>query len=337
MTSKDDTAAAPLRPGAAASRATRIGKYVGWRTVVRRLVGAVVVVWGAATLAFLALNLTPGDPARTLVGAAPATSGTIDQIRADLRLDDPWPLRYLFYLGKLLRGDLGTSYQQDLPVSTVIRGQLGATVQLTVAAAALAVLGALVVALVTAHRRRGVRSTASVVELVLASTPTFWLGVLLLVLFSFTLHIFPVSGNAGVSALVLPAVTLALPIGAMLSQVLRESLEDVLERPFVLTARARGMRETGIRLRHALRHAALPLVTLSGLVIGHLLGGAVIIEMIFARQGVGRIALAAIEGKDFPVVIAVVVLSALVFVVVNLIVDLICLLIDPRLAAEPAI
>jgi peptide/nickel transport system permease protein len=171
------------------------------------------------------------------------------------------------------------------------------------------------------------------VELVFASTPVFWLGILLLMAFSFTLPWFPVSGDAGPAALVLPAVTLALPTAGLLAQVLREAMEKTLEQPFVVTVRARGLGEWRVRTRHVLRHAALPVMTLGGWIIGGLLGGAVITEKVFGRPGLGTVTLNAVLSHDVPIVLAVVLLAAFVHVAASTLLDLLHVWIDPRMKA----
>ncbi|MFD0735383.1 ABC transporter permease [Planotetraspora mira] len=300
-----------------------------------RLIAGVGVLWGAATLSFIALHVTAGDAALSTVagqGANP-TKELLDQVRRDFGLDQPLYRQYLDYLGRLLHGDLGQSYQQRIAVSRAITEQLGQTVQLAVSAAAVAVLLAIGAAVLTA-RRRPWRSIASGVELTLSATPTFVIGIVLLIVFSFTLKVLPVSGNDGPRALILPMLTLALPIGAVLAQVLRSELEEVLEQPFILTARSRGMRDTVVRVRHALRHALVQIVTMSGFVVGGLLGGAVITETLFVRQGVGQLMLSAVTTKDIPMVLGLVVFAAFVYVVVNLLVDITYTLIDPRLVTR---
>lgn len=212
------------------------------RTILWKVASAVAVLWGAATVSFLTLHLVPGDPANVLLGGAAATSsGLREQIIAEYGFDDPVPVQYLRYLGKLLTGDLGQSYQQQLPVSTVIGEQLGATVELTVAATVVSVLLATVTATLTAGRRRpGVRGLTSGLELFALSMPAFWLGTLLLAVFSFRLGLFPVAGDAGPRALVLPTLTLALPIAGILAQTMRDGMDTALAQPFAVTARARG-------------------------------------------------------------------------------------------------
>jgi peptide/nickel transport system permease protein len=307
---------------------------VARRAGVRLLAGA-GVLWGAATLGFVALHLTAGDAALSTVageGANP-TKAILDQVRHDLGLDRPLHAQYLDFLGRLLQGDLGRSYQQRIEVSQAIGEQLWPTVQLALCAGAVAVVLAVVVALLTAQRRPW-RSVASGVELVLSATPTFVLGIVLLIVFSFSLKLLPVSGNDGVSALILPTFTLALPIAAILAQVLRSELEEVLEQPFILTARSRGMRDLAVRLRHGLRHALVQVVTMSGFLVGGLLGGAVITETLFVRQGVGQLMLSAVTTKDIPMVLGLVMFAAVVYVVVNLLVDIGYTVIDPRLVSR---
>jgi peptide/nickel transport system permease protein len=170
-------------------------------------------------------------------------------------------------------------------------------------------------------------------ELLFLSTPPFWVGILLLTEFSFRLHLFPVIGNRGIRSLVLPWITLALPLAGVLAIVMREGLDRALEQPFALTVRARGATERRLRLRHALRHALLPVLTISGVTLGQLLGGIVVIETVFARQGIGQVAVTAVEGRDFPVVIGIVVLAALAFVIINAAVDLLYRVVDPRIRA----
>jgi peptide/nickel transport system permease protein len=276
------------------------------------------------------MHLVPGDPVDIMLGVPTQTSIEVRaSIREDLGLNQPIPVQYLNYLGKLLSLDLGTSYRLQQPVAQVIGAQIGATAQLAVCATALAVTLALVVAL--GARWPWAKKLASLLELLAISAPTFWVGLLLLTLFSFTLRWFPVSSGQGLSGLVLPSITMALPIAGILSQLLRHGLNTAAQQPFVETARARGLGFRQLLLHHTLRHAALSPVTMTAYILGNLLGGAVIIEQLFGRPGVGRVALDAITNRDLPVVMALVVLSAVVFVTANIVVDLLYPLLDPRL------
>lgn len=306
----------------------RVPEWVG--AVLRALVGLVVVVWGAATLAFIAVRLVPGDPVDTMLGIHAQVSEQVkDQIRADLGLDRSPLEQYLSFLGQLVTGDLGRSYQLNQPVTAVIGQQLPATMQLTTAAMVLAVVLALTSVLLA--RGRVARSIASTLELVAVSAPTYWTGLLLLTVFGFGLGWVPVLATSSPAALVLPALTLALPIGAILAQVLREGVQDALGQPFVQTAIARGVAPGRLLGRHALRHGAVGGVAIGGYLVGSLLGGAVLVETVFARPGLGRVALRAILDRDMPVVLGLVVLSALVVASVNVLVDLALRVLDPRI------
>ncbi|MDR6691011.1 peptide/nickel transport system permease protein [Microbacterium sp. 1154] len=304
------------------------------RALLRRLGGlvasVVLVLWGAATLAFVAFRIIPGDPVDVMLGPQAQVSEAVKAgIRSDLGLDRPVLEQYAAFLARLARGDLGESYQLRLPVTEVIGRQLGPTLQLS----ALALMIAVVLALATAvlvRGRRG-RAVASGIELVVLSSPVFWTGLVLLSVFSFQLGWFPASGGRDAASLVLPAVTLALPVAALLSQVLRDGIEAAEREPFLLTVRARGAAPGRETLHHTLRHAGVGGVTLAAYLVGSLLGGAVLVETVFARPGIGRVTLAAITDRDLPVITGVIVLSALVFVVVNTVVDLVAPVLDPRL------
>ncbi|MCT1478553.1 ABC transporter permease [Microbacterium sp. p3-SID336] len=289
----------------------------------------VVVLWGAATVAFLAFRVIPGDPVSVMLGPQAQVSEAVkDGIRADLGLDRPPFEQYLTFLGQLVRGDLGESYQLRLPVTEVIGRQLGATVQLSALALLIAVVLALAVTVLV--RGRTGRAVAAGVELVVLSSPVFWIGLVLLSVFAFGLGWFPVSGARNPATLVLPSVTLALPVAALLSQVLRDALVQAEGMPFAETVRARGASPSWFTVRHGLRHGASSAVTLAAYLTGSVLGGAVLVETVFARPGLGRVTLAAISDRDLPVLTGIILLSALVFVVVNIVVELVHPLLDPR-------
>jgi peptide/nickel transport system permease protein len=303
-----------------------------FKRIVWRVLAGVLVLWGAATLSFVALNVTAGDTALAILGGPDAlpTPQVLEQVRAEYGLDQPLIVQYGRYIGRLAEGDLGSSYRLRIPVVRAISQQVGATLQLAACAAVLAVISALILALTTAHRARWIRSFSSGSELMLTSVPTFVLGIVLLLIFSFQFHLLPPAGSQGWKTMVLPTLTLALPVMAVLTQVLRQVLEDVLEQPFISMARARGMSDVGVRLRHALPHALIPLVTLSGFIFASLLGGAVITETLFARQGLGRLMIEASTNKDIPLVLGITLLVALIYVVVNLVVDFLNSFLDPR-------
>jgi peptide/nickel transport system permease protein len=308
-----------------------VSPLAGW--LLRRLLLGVLVLWGAATLTFAALHLLPGDPARLIAGAqAETTPAVIAHIRAQYGFSRPVAVQYWIFIADLARGRLGLSYQLGQSVASAIGGQFWSTASLALGAAVLGTGLALLLALSTAGRPWA-RAVTSTVELVFVSTPSFWVGILLLTVFSFRLHLFPVIGNSGIRSLVLPWITLALPIAGVLGLVMREGLERAFEQPFALTVRARGATQRRLRLRHALRHALLPVLTLSGWTLSQLLGGVVVVETVFARQGIGELMVNAVAGRDFPVVTGVVLLTAVALIVINIVVDLLYRAVDPRLRA----
>ncbi|WP_437214764.1 ABC transporter permease [Pectobacterium sp. LFLA-215] len=308
------------------------GLNVNLYAIGKRLFTILAVLWGAATLTFIAVKLIPGDPVAILSGG----DNVVDEAyRAVLikqfGLDQPLWVQYLRYCGQALQGDFGVSYLYRLPVGSVISDAMHETLPLALGGLILALFLAITSALLTAGRYGTLRTTVSWLELTLLSTPVYWIGIVLLSLFSFRLQWFPVTGNDGVMSLVLPVITLSLPIAAILSQVLRDGLEEALSQPFSLTVRTRGVSEIRLRFRHGLRHAALAASTLTGTLLASVLGGSVLTETVFGRAGIGQVTLSAIENRDMPLVLGVVMLSAFLFVVINLLVDALYLIIDPRL------
>lgn len=301
--------------------------------VLRRLASLVVVLLLTATVTFIVLQLAGGDPVSAVLGEnAVVDEETRQAVIAQYGLDQPLWLRYLSYLGGLLVGDFGRSYAQRKPVADVIAPGFLPTAELALTAAGLAVVVALLVGLWTDTGRPVRRLVSQFFELILISTPTFWLGILLLTVFGFGLRWFPVWGDDGWQSLVLPTLALGLPIAAVLTQVVREGADKAQTEPFVLSARARGITELRVRYVHVLKHASGPALNVAGLVIGGLLGGAVLTESVFGRTGLGSIALQAITSRDLPVVLAVVLISAVVYVVVSTLTDIAQTLVDPRLA-----
>ncbi len=325
----------PAPSGTAPAKAAPYGTAA--RAVGKRVLAAVTVVWGAATLGFLALQSLPGDPVDWLLGPnTMATPALREQVRAHFGFDRPLLVQYLAYLNDLLHGRLGESYQLQQPVGELIGGRLWPTAELAVAGLLLALLMASLIAVTTAGRPAPVRGAVSAAELAVTAAPQFWVGIVLLNVFSFHWRLFPVAGARDLAALVLPAITLALSVTGMLSQVLREGLEAALAEPFAMTARARGLSRTAVLVRHAYRHAATPLLTLTGWLVGSLLGGVVPVETVFGRPGIGALVLQAVTTRDLPVIMGVIVLSSVVFVVTSLLVDLLYLAVDPRIRAKEA-
>ncbi len=303
------------------------------RSVARRIVGAVVVLWAAATLCFFLQELSPGDPALAVLGggAAHPTQKEIEAVDARYGFDKPVFQRYFEYIGRLAHGDLGTSYQYKEPVTTVIGDEIGPTLALMFTSTALAWVIAVGGTLFTAGRGRIRSSLGSGVETLFAGMPQYWLGLVLLVVFAFELGWFPVTGGTSIAALFLPALTLALPLAGFLGQVTRDEFERTLFQPFAVSARARGASESEVRRRHVLRHALLPAVSLTGWAVGAAISGTVIVEVIFARPGLGQVLVSAVSNQDMPVVVGVTLLLAAIYILVNLVIDFLYVLVDPRL------
>ncbi|POM22528.1 Nickel transport system permease protein NikB [Actinomadura rubteroloni] len=332
---KQDPGAEPDAPPSGAPRGGGRAALARW--VARRLLLAAVVVLGAATVTFGALRLAPGDPVKVMVGLSAAQNPEIvAQARHETGFDRPLAVQYADFLGDLARGDLGWSYQLQESVPAVIADNLWPTVSLTLTGFALALLVAVPLAVATAGRRPAWRALSSLLELVTVSIPGFWVGLLLLTFFSFRLHVFPATGGTGLSGLVLPAITLALGLVGLFTQILRDGMARALDQPFALSARARGTGETAVRLRHALRHALIAISTISGWTVGALLTGAVVVETVFGRPGLGRVLATAIQNRDFPVVTGITIVSGALFTLITLGVDLLYRVVDPRLREAPA-
>ena len=306
------------------------------RYAIKRLAQAVGVLWAAYTVSFLILDFLPGDPVTAMAGAG-MDSGQVDPaqlaaLRHEYGFDKPILVQYADYLGKAVRGDFGDAVSTGRPVTSTLADALPQTVQLTGAALLLAVvLGGGLAVLATYTSQRWLRQLLLSLPPLGVSVPTFWIGLLLVEMFSFRLHWFPAFGNDGLRGLVLPAVTLAIPTGAQVAQVLAKSLLTALDQAYVETARAKGAGRWRVHLRHALRNASLPALTVVGLLVGQLIAGSVVVETVFSRDGLGRVTAAAVTAQDIPLVQGVVVFGALIFVVTNLVVDLVYPLLDPRI------
>ena len=303
------------------------------------IASAVLVLVAAASVTFFAQLLVPGDRATAILNqqtgrAQRWTAAELAPVNDKFGFDDPLVLQWLHYVGGLFKGDLGTSYTQYRPVTSVIGSQLAPSLVLTVSALVVAWLLALGITLLTVKRGRFVTGLGSSWEAFTASLPHYWVGVVLLVLFAVRWQVFPVIGGTSAWGTVLPVLTLAIPLAGFLGQVTRDEFEKVLDQPFVTTARTRGMSDAGVRLRYALRHSVLPAITLSGWALGALVSGAVIAENIYGRPGIGQVLVNAVNTRDVPTVSGIVLVVAGVYVVANLLVDLAYGLVDPRLGAR---
>ncbi|HEY9423633.1 MAG TPA: ABC transporter permease [Microterricola sp.] len=304
--------------------------------VLLRLAGAVFVLWAVATLTFFAMRLIPGDPALAILGGpgSQASPEALEQARREHGLDQPLAVQYVAMLGRLLTGDLGTSYALKVPVADLLLAQLPGTLLLAVCSLLVAWVIAIALALFSTGAGRIAASVGHGIELAGAALPHFWLATVLIAVFSTSLGWLPPVSSGDLSGLVLPVLTLAIPLAGFLAAIMRESMLDALAQPFVVSARARGESELGIRARHAIRHAAIPGVALSGWALGSLLSGAVIVETIFARPGLGRTLMQAVTVRDVPVVTGVVLVVALVYVLMTLASDAASALVDPRQRAQ---
>lgn len=305
------------------------------RYIAVRLVLAVGVLWAAYTVTFLVLYMVPGDPVSAMAAGGMDGGVTsqerIDELRDEYGFNDPLLVQYFNHLGAAIQGDFGNSVQTGQPVSTAIGQVIASTLQLASAALLIAmVFGGGLAMLATYTRATWLRDLLLALPPVAVSLPTFWVGLLLIQVFSFQLGIFPAMGDEGLAALVLPAITLALPVSAMIAQVLARSLQEAAQDAYVVTARSKGISRLAVHFGHVLRNATLPALTMVGMVAGNLLAGSVIVETVFSRPGVGQLTIDAVTMQDLPVVQGVVVLGAVVFIAANLIVDLVLPLVDPR-------
>jgi ABC-type dipeptide/oligopeptide/nickel transport system permease component len=300
--------------------------------VIRRLALSGVAMLGVITIVFLLLHVS-GDPA-TLLVSQDATQQDIDRIREAYGLDQPLSVQYARFVARVVRGDLGFSYRQGLPVGELLVERLRATFELALAGLAVAVLLGVPLGLIAAARRGSAVDTAAMtVALLGTSVPSFWLGLLLIIVFGVQLGWLPVSGYGSLQHLLMPAFVLGGFYAAQISRLTRTSLLEVLAQDFVRTARAKGLAARSVLLKHVLRNAALPVLTVLGLDFGRMLGGAVVVETIFAWPGMGRLAVQAVLGRDFPVVQGAAIMGAVVFLAVSLMIDLLYGWVDPRLRA----
>lgn len=329
------------------------------RYLARRLLELIPVFFGVLVVVFVIAHLTPGDPVQIALGEH-ATPEAVEQLRAELRLDEPLHVQFARYLGQVLRGDLGRSIQTNERVSVELATRFPATIELTLAAMLIATTVGILTGVIAAVRRNSLFDSASMVTALFGfSMPIFWLGIMLILLFAAYLGWFPISGRLDYTIeltrrtnlhlidalltgnwvaltntlwhLALPAVTLSTVPLAIIARMTRSSLLEVLRQDYVRTAWAKGLSAERVISRHALKNASIPVITVIGLNVGSLLGGAILTETIFAWPGVGRLVVDAIFARDYPLVQGTVMLIALVFVVVNLLVDLSYAYLDPRI------
>ena len=302
--------------------------FVGYR-----LLRALITLWVVSTVVFVVMRLS-GDPVPLLL-PPDAPRSEIFRVRAELGLDRPLPVQYAVFLGNVLRGDFGRSIHFREPASRVVMGYLPATLELGLTAFLFAVVVAVPVGLLSAVRRNTFLDHAAMgVALVGQSAPTFFIGILFILLLSLKGGWFPTSGRGTWAHLVLPALTLALFAMASVARLTRSAMLEVLRADYIRTARAKGLAEVLVVAKHTLKNAAIPIVTITGLQFGTLLGGAVVTETVFAWPGIGRLAIQSIYNRDYPVVQCAVFLSAVIFIVLNFLIDLIYGFLDPRIRSR---
>jgi peptide/nickel transport system permease protein len=298
----------------------------------RRLLAVVPVLFGVTLAVFSMLFLVPGDPVKIMLAEFVTTPEQVAQMRAQLHLDEPILKQYGRFVANALRGDLGTSIRSRRAVATEIGENVGSTAQLALASMAVAVAIGVPLGLMAALLRNSWFDAGSmIVALLGVSMPSFWLGLLMIVAFSLHLGWFPATGGGDLWHLVLPSVTLGMIASAIIARLTRSSMLEVLGLDYVRTARAKGLAWWGVVVRHALKNALIPVITIFGLQFGNLLAGAVIVETVFSRPGLGRLIVGGILAKDFPLVQGTVLFVATAYVLINVLVDIAYAFVDPRI------
>ncbi|HKG24813.1 MAG TPA: nickel ABC transporter permease [Thermomicrobiales bacterium] len=297
-----------------------------------KLLSTVIVLFGVSLLSFMILHLIPGDPVQVMSGQTGASASDMEKLRHQLGLDNPIYVQYVNFITNALQGDLGRSIISRQPVSRMVLDQIVPTIKLTVAGMGLAIVMGVTLGIAAAVRPNSLLDSGIMIVATLGiAIPSFWFALLLIYAFSVHYHWFPAAGGQGLKPLVLPAVTLGISAAAVIARLTRSSMLEVMRQDYIGTARAKGLRERAVVYRHGLKNALIPVVTVVGLQFGALLSGAVIVETVFARQGIGRLAIDAILNKDYPLVQGTVLITATAYVLTNLVIDLLYAMLDPRL------
>ncbi|MFI6739049.1 ABC transporter permease [Nonomuraea sp. NPDC050451] len=306
------------------------------RVIAKRLLVGVLVMWGAASLIFLIVRVAPGDPATILLGPG-ASREQVDQLTGKLGLDRPVFSQYLGYLGEVARLQFGDSYRFDRPAMSEVFERLPATADLMLASTVIAVSLGLVLGLLAGARPGGaVDRLVTAGTIALQSFPTFWVGIMLILVFALAFRLLPSAGAGSPAHLVLPAFTLALPFTAIVARLTRTSVAETMREPYIQTARSKGLTEQQVLLGHALRNSLIPVVTIVGLHMGGLMGGAVVVENVFAWPGLGTLVVDAVSNRDYAVVQAATFLIAGIVMLFNLVADLLYSQLDPRIKLDGA-
>jgi peptide/nickel transport system permease protein len=303
-----------------------VGRYL-----LRRTLAALIVVWGVVTVIFIVVRVIPGDPASVLLGTN-ATQEMVSEQRAKMGLDEPLPVQYALFLRQAVLGDWGRSYHENRPALRVVAERLPATFELGIAGTVLTITLSVILGTLAARWAQSPADRAiGMLSLIGQAIPNFWLGIVLVIVFARVLHWLPSFGRGSLAHLVLPVVTLSVQLIGVMTRLIRAGILETLGQDYVRTARSKGISERRVLIRHVYRNMLIPVVTVLGLQLGALLGGVVVIETVFAWPGLGRLIVTSINNRDYPVVQAAVTLAAVVFVAVNLIVDLLYGYLDPRI------
>ena len=301
------------------------------RSIIERILTALLVVFGSTFLVFTILYVLPGDPVDTILDPSVATPEMIEKLRHELGVDQPFHIQLFQYFSDLFQGNFGHSLVNSTPVLPQILDQFPKTLALTLASASISIVLGLTLGVLSAiHRNKAIDVLARIIGLFGISMPTFWTGILLILIFSVHLGWFPSLGSDGWQTLILPAFTLGVIGAGSIIRMVRNSMLEVISENFITTLRSKGLSERVIMYRHALRNALIPALTMMGMIIGDMLAGTVIIETVFSRQGIGRLIADAIMASDLPVVQGVIFFTAILYITINLIVDISYTIIDPR-------
>ena len=305
-----------------------------YRYVLKRLLMLIPVILGVILLIFIVMDLAPGDPV-LMIASPDATEEELETLRIELGLDKGLLHRYVAYVLNLLKGNLGTSYITKRPVMEVYKERLPETVKLAIGAVMIAVFISLPLGIIAAVKQNTwADSLSMIVALLGISMPSFWLGLLLMLLFALTLHWFPSGGTGGIEYLILPSITLGMSLTAVMTRTTRSSMLDVLRSDYLRTARAKGVDEDKVVLKHAFKNALIPIITIFGSQFSYVLGGAVLVETIFSYPGVGKMVVDAISNRDIPSVTGGIVMTTIIVTCVNLLIDLLYAFVDPRIKGQ---
>jgi ABC-type dipeptide/oligopeptide/nickel transport system permease component len=303
--------------------------------ILRRIILIIPIVLGVTLVSFIILHSIPGDPAEVIAGLD-GSKEILEKIRADLGLDKPLPIQYLVFIKNILiHGDFGYSYRTQRPVSQEIKGRFINSMKLGVTAIVIAILIGLICGTLSAIKENSkLDRFFTISSLISLSTPTFWSGLLLIIFFSVYLKWLPAGGMSGLKSYILPAIALGLPASAVIIRMVRTSLLEVLHENYIRTAKAKGLSPLRVILRHALKNALIPTVTVVGLQFGWLLGGTVVVETVFSWPGMGQLIITGILGRDYPMVQGAITVLAFTFILINLFVDILYTYLDPRIQYE---